>query len=268
MINMSFFQAVILGIVQGITEFLPVSSSGHLIAIPVIFGWEADGIGFDVMIHLATFLAVVFVFREDLMHMIRGLFGGKKDKIYARLFWMIGLATLPVVVVGLAFKDVVEDMLRVVPVVAGSLIVWGVVMGAADILTRIEAPRVKKVELVGWKRSVLVGLSQALALIPGTSRSGVTMSVGLLSGMDRATAARFSFLLSIPAVGGAALLVVISSISEGVSIFTPELLVGFIVSFLSGILAIKFLLKIIEKYSFLPFAIYRILLGILLLVFL
>ncbi|HJN84838.1 MAG TPA: undecaprenyl-diphosphatase UppP [Patescibacteria group bacterium] len=264
---MNYLEVIILGIVQGITEFLPISSSGHLIAIPELFGWEARGLAFDTMMHLATFIAVVVVFWAEIRKMAVGMVT-KKEKKYGQLGWMVVAATIPVVVVGLWLGDFIDETIRTIDVVAWSLIVWGVVLGCADMLSRMGGKKVKKDVAVGWKRSIYIGLAQVLALIPGTSRSGVTMSVGLLAGLDRKTTARFSFLLSIPAVGGAAAYVMIKAASEGVDLFTLELMVGFVVSLISGILAIRFLLKVIEKWSFIPFAVYRVLLGLVLLLFL
>ncbi len=265
---MEYIEVILLGIVQGITEFLPISSSGHLILVPELFGWEARGIGFDTMVHLATFIAVLIVFWEDVIKMFRGVFGSKKDKQHAQLGWMIVAATIPIVVIGLLFDDVIEFVLRTPEVVAGSLIVWGIVLGAADLMTRVRKPTIKKDTAVGWKRSIGIGFAQVLALIPGTSRSGITMSAGLLAGLDRKTAARFSFLLSIPAVGGAAVYVVGQAVADGAQLFTLPLAIGFLASLLSGVLAIRFLLKMIERWSFIPFAVYRIVLGVVILVLL
>ncbi len=174
---------------------------------------------------------------------------------------MIIVSTIPVVLVGYYFADFIDAQLRVEGVVAVSLIVWGFVLGAADLYARINKPKIKKDEMVGWRRSIFVGCAQVLSLIPGTSRSGITMSAGLLVGMDRKTAARFSFLLSIPAVGGAAAYVIAKSLSAGVSLVSPELAVGFVASLIAGIVAIRFLLKVIERWSFMPFALYRMILG-------
>ncbi|NQV12406.1 undecaprenyl-diphosphate phosphatase [Candidatus Uhrbacteria bacterium] len=264
---MNYLEVIILGIVQGITEFLPISSSGHLIAIPELFGWEARGLAFDTMMHLATFIAVVYVFWSEIRKMAIGMVT-KKEKKYGQLGWMVVVATIPVVLVGLLLGDYIDATIRTVNVVAWSLIVWGVVLGFADYIGRRNKNRVDKEVAVGWKRTIIIGLVQTLALIPGTSRSGVTMTAGLFAGLDRKTTARFSFLLSIPAVGGAAAYVILKAIMNGVQILTPELIVGFVAALISGVLAIRFLLKVIEKWSFMPFAVYRVLLGILLLLLL
>ncbi len=261
---MNMVQALVLGVVQGMTEFLPISSSGHLILVPTIFGWESDGLAFDTAVHLGTFFAVATVFWQDAWRMIKGAVG-KGSRHDGRMGWMIVAATVPIVVVGGLFGDVIETVLRAPVVAAWSLIVWGVVLGAADVLTRIKKPMVHADERVGWKRAIAIGCAQVLSLIPGTSRSGVTMTMGLLSGLDRRMAARFSFLLSLPSVGAAAIYVLIRSLQNGVDLLTPQILVGFLAAMISGIVAIRFLLRVIERWSFLPFAIYRIALGVYLL---
>ncbi|MBI2477069.1 undecaprenyl-diphosphate phosphatase, partial [Candidatus Uhrbacteria bacterium] len=150
-------------------------------------------------------------------------------------------------------------------VVAMSLIVWGVVLGSADLLQQARKTSVSRVRRVGVREALSIGCAQALALIPGTSRSGVTMSAGLLAGLNRETAARFSFLLSVPAVGAASLYVVTGAVRDGVTLLTPELVVGFFAALVSGVAAIRWLLRVISRYSFIPFAVYRIILGIIIL---
>ena len=190
---------------------------------------------------------------------------GKGEVLDKRLGWMIAAATVPVVAAGLLLKDQIEFLREHPEVVALVLITWGIVLGAADILQRIYLPKIKSEVEIGWKRGVAVGFAQALAIIPGTSRSGITMTAALLMGIDRKTAARFSFLLSIPAVGGAAAYVILDAIKESVYLFTPEVIVGFIASLVAGVIGIRFLLKVVEKWTFLPFAIYRVVLGLIIL---
>lgn len=240
-----------------------MSSSGHLIVVPVVFGFEPGGIAFDTMVHLATFVAVVTVFWKDVWRMVRAVVGLEQDAAYRQLAWMLVVATVPIVLVGLLFDGMIERVLRAPWIVAASLIGWGVVLAAADLWQRRRSARVEAVELVGWKRSVLIGLAQVLALIPGTSRSGITMTAGLFAGLDRKTAARFSFLLSIPAVGGAAVYVTGQAVAAGESLFTVPMLVGFVAALGSGVLAIRVLLKLLERWSFVPYALYRIALGLL-----
>ncbi len=260
---MNMLQALILGVIQGLTEFLPISSSGHLILVPTMFGWEQDGLAFDTAVHLGTFFSVAAVFWKDAWRMVLGVVG-KGDRKEGRLGWMIVAATVPIVIVGGLFGDVIDTVLRAPIVAAWSLIVWGVILGAADVLTRIRKPSVRADHAVGWRHTIAIGAAQVLALIPGTSRSGVTMSMGLLTGLDRRTAVRFSFLLSMPSVGAAAVYVLIKSLQSGVNLLTPEMLVGFLAAALSGMVAIRLLLRVIERWSFMPFALYRIALGVIL----
>lgn len=262
---MDWIEVIVLGVVQGITEFLPISSSGHLILVPELFGWAPRGIAFDTMVHLATLVAVLVVFWEEVWKMVRGVVGVKSEKEYGRLGWMIAVSTIPVVAFGLLFDDWIETTLRAPEVVAASLIGWGVMLGAADLWSRKRKAKASSDTSVGWSQAVSIGVAQMLALIPGTSRSGITMTAGLFAGLDRKTAARFSFLLSIPAVTGATVFVFAQAIQEGVNLLAPDLLLGFFVAMLSGILAIRFLLKLIEQWSFLPYAVYRIVLGIIIL---
>jgi len=263
---MNIIEAIVLGIVQGIAEFLPISSSGHLLVIPSLFGWEPMGIEFDTIMHLATFLAVVFVFKKDILEIAKAMTRKEKSP-HKKLGWMIVIATIPVVAAGLLLEDTIDATIRTPFVVAISLIFWGVVLLLADIRSKHVAKKTKSEENLSWRQSITIGLTQTLALIPGTSRSGITMTAGLFQNLDRKTTARFSFLLSIPAVGGAAAYVILKAILANHNLFTPELIVGFIASFISGILAIKVLLKVLEKYSFTPFAIYRIVFGIVILLF-
>lgn len=258
-------QSVVLGALQGVTEFLPISSSGHLIIVPALFGWQPGGLAFDVVVHVGTFFAVLMVFWKDVWSMLRGMGRSPKYATEGRLGWMILAATVPVVIVGVLWGDIIDAVLRTPWIVAMSLIVWGVVLGGADMLLHLRKARVKQDVQVGWRRALLIGLAQVIALIPGTSRSGITMSAGLLLGMSRSLAARFSFLLSLPAVGGAAAYVVWNAIQEGTGLFTLETLIGLVVSFIAGILAIRLLLSVIERWTFLPFALYRVILGVLVL---
>ncbi len=261
---MQIFQSIILGVIQGFTEFLPISSSGHLVLVPHIFGWRTQDMAFDVIVHLATFVAVVYVFWKDILRMGKAVLG-KGSQLDKRLGWLIVAATVPVVGFGLLLKDHVEFIREHPEMVALLLIVWGVVLGAADIIQRIYPPKIKSEMDIGWRRGIAVGFAQALAIIPGTSRSGITMTAALLMGIDRKTAARFSFLLSVPAVGGAAIYVILDAIRESVVLFTPEVVIGFVASLIAGIVGIRFLLKVVEQWTFLPFAIYRVVLGLIIL---
>lgn len=263
---MSILHAIILGIVQGITEFLPISSSGHLIIFPELLGWEHQGIDFDVTIHLATLCAVIFVLRDDVINIARGLFSKKHDKD-GILGWKIIVATLPVVFLGLFLADDVLEQFRTIKYVGIMLIVWGVVLWIADAYAARRKTSTKQIENVSWVQAIVAGCFQMFALIPGTSRSGSTISGGLFSGLDRPTAARFSFLLAIPSIAGAGVMVFIETIQSGAP-GTPflSMLFGFVAAFISGSLAIRFMLALIQKISYGWFAAYRIILGIILLI--
>ncbi len=262
---MSFLQAIALGVVQGITEFLPVSSSGHLIAFPHFFGWNQQAYDFDVIIHVATLLAILWVMRDDIMLIVRNFVTGK-DR---RLAWMILLGTLPVAAAGFLISGDFLDSIRTVQIVAWNLIVWGVVLALADYYSSKQVHQTENIKKTTWKQAFVIGLAQALALIPGTSRSGITMTAALFTGQSREVSARYSFLLAIPAIAGAGILVSLDTIEAGgFSTSFPILISGFIAAFFAGILAIRFLLDFLQKASFQCFAAYRIVLGIILLVFL
>ena len=261
---MTIVQAVVLGAVQGITEFLPISSSGHLIILPRVFGWEPDGMAFDVGVHVATLFAIVFALKVDIIELMRRLW--RREASAWRLTAFVAIATVPAEVAGGLF-GAWFDITRTIPVVAYSLIIWGIILAVAD---RVAAHSKKGKGLYGltWFQAVLIGLVQVFALVPGTSRSGSTMSAGLLTGLDRETAARFSFLLAIPAIAGAGLVTALDVAKTGLDVSLLELLAGVVSSFIFGILAIKFLLFVIRRANFLWFAGYRIILGLILLLFL
>lgn len=264
---MTVFHALVLGIVQGITEFLPISSSGHLIIVPALFGWEPHGMAFDVMVHMGTLLAVCIYFAKDIWKIILGIFG-KGDAVLAqrRLAFLLFIATIPAVVVGLFFKDAIEAYARSTVVVGIGLIVWGIVLYFADRYAQ-KKQNAKISEKMSVSESLVIGAAQALALIPGTSRSGITVSAGLWSGLTREEAIRFSFLMSIPVIGGAGLLTAKDLIETGTDISWGVLLVGMVSSCIGGLVAIVSLLKIVQKWSFTPFVTYRILMGVGLIIF-
>jgi len=261
-------RAIALGIVQGLTEFLPVSSSGHLIITREIFGWEfADDLTFDVALHIGTLLAVITYFWNEWISMLRGLlsrlFGLEPDHRFGdvydeRLLLIVILGSIPVGIVGLALDSWVEDELRD-PLIAGAmLIVFGVILLAAEHVGRLE----RSVESAGWKDAVLIGSAQAVSLIPGVSRSGVTISAGLFAGFERVDAARLSFLLATPAIGGAGLFKMLEAITEGVpSHEIAAIFVGAAVSAAVGWLSIRLLMRLVQTRTYLPFVIYRFALG-------
>jgi len=262
---MSILHAIILGIVQGLTEFLPVSSSGHLILLPYFFSWQDQGLLFDVVLHLGTLVAVVLYFYKKLIAIIRGFFSsllrqadetGKKNGKFA---WLLIISIIPAGIVGVLFSDSIETILRSPYVVVVSLILWAMVLYIAD----RWGDKMRNLEMSSWKDAIFIGCAQAIALIPGTSRSGITMTAGLFRGMTKQASAEFSFLMSVPIIFLAGVLKLGTAWREGFTdISIVVLSIGFITSMLSGLLAIKLLMKIIKTWSFKPFVLYRILLAI------
>lgn len=254
---MDSLQAIVLAIVQGLSEFLPISSSGHLILVPHFLGWTDQGLAFDVAVHVGTLLAVVAYFRRQLFAMARAWFGsfaGGGMTPDARLAWCIVVGTIPVGIVGLLFSDLIEKMLRNPLFVAGTLSVFGLLMWLAD---RLGA-RKRDEYSVGWRDAILIGCAQALALMPGTSRSGVTMTMARSLGLTREAAARFSFLLAVPGIalaGGYELLQLLGE-PDG-SVDWSMMSLGLVVSAVTGYLCIHWLLKIIGRIGLAPFAFYR-----------
>ena len=270
---MSILQAIVLGVVQGISEFLPISSSGHLILIPQLFGWPDQGVVFDVTMHLATLSAVLWVFKDEVKKLVLG-FVGKGEKADQKLAWMIIVATIPAVVVGVLFGDAIEATFRSAKLVAVSLIFWGVVLAIAD---RVAAKRITTPSpsserrgedqrgVIHWRNALAAGIGQAIALIPGGSRSGLSISGGLFTGLDRVTAARFSFLLGIPATAGAIALTFAKAYAHQTTIEWLPTLIGFCAALIAGILSIRWLLRILGKTSYIWFAAYRVLIAIIIL---
>ncbi|NQV89195.1 MAG: undecaprenyl-diphosphate phosphatase [Parcubacteria group bacterium] len=248
---MDLLQAFTLGLVQGVTEFLPISSSGFLILIPELFGWEVQDVAFDAVIHLATLMAVVVALWPDIAAV-------KKGKTRNTLLKWLALATVPVLIVGGIFEMTHFDP-RSATVVAWSFIVWGIVLYLVD--RRATSPR-DTVEKVGITRAVWIGLAQAVALIPGTSRSGITITAGLHLGLSRETATRFSFLLGIPTIAIAGL-VKLKDVADGsAAVDALPLLVGFITAGITAFLTIKVLLAFLRTHSYAELAIFRVILGV------
>jgi len=266
---MDVTQAILLGIIQGITEFLPISSSGHLIFVPKLFGWQDQGLAFDAILHLGSLTAVIFYFRNKLWLMLKAFFTrGESLATERKLAWFVVLATLPAGLFGLLAGGWIESRLRTPLVIAIDLIVWGVLLGVADYVSRKQKTR-KKTEKLTWVEALGVGVAQAIALFPGTSRSGITMTAGLFSKLDRNSAAEFSFLMSVPIItlGGLLKLVELFGGTQG-GVDVLGLTVGFVAAALSGFFAIAGLMKLIKKYSFMPFVYYRLAVGVLILIFL
>lgn len=260
---MDLFQVVFLALIQGITEFLPISSSAHLILPSQIFGWHDQGLAFDVAVHVGTLSAVVIYFRQDLRNILVAWFkqfGPQGQSHESRLAWYIGLATIPVCLAGLLLDHFIETYLRSIAVIAAASIIFGLVLWWADVRGRQNLT----LNNLTLNAAMLIGIAQAVALIPGTSRSGITMTMALLLGFTRTDAARFSFLLSIPVI-------IIGGVYEGIGLLGstdvdwPGMAIGVLVSAVSAYLCIHFFLEFISKLSMLPFVIYRILLGFVLL---
>jgi undecaprenyl-diphosphatase len=252
----TYTQALVLGLVQGLTEFLPVSSSGHLILVPHVFGWPDQGLAFDAAMHLGTLGALLAYFRVEIVEILRG-------DIARGIAVLLIAASVPALAVGWLTNAWIEANLRSPLVIAAATALWGLVMWWAD--RRAIRPREgagDPLARVGWGQGMAVGCAQALALIPGTSRSGITITTGLLAGLDRATAARFSFMLGIPVTGAAgaykALHLLRGGIAPGES---GPLAVAVVAAFASGWLAVWFLVNYLKHRSLLPFVIYRLILA-------
>ena len=261
---MDLFQAIVLGIVQGLTEFLPISSSGHLRIVPAFAGWEDPGAAFTAVIQLGTMAAVVLYFRDDLVRIARAWLAslrdrGRRSELDARLGWYLILGTVPIVIFGVAFSHQIENGARDLYLIGTTLILLGIVLLVAEKVSRRE----RDLTTITRRDAIVVGFAQALALIPGVSRSGATITAGLFLGMDRVSAARFSFLLSIPAVvlsGVYELRDVVSGTAEGAAGLGPTA-VATIFAFISGYLSIAFLLKFLTTHTTGVFVAYRVLLG-------
>ena len=253
---MSYAQAVVLGIVQGLTEFLPISSSGHLILVPYVFGWPDQGLAFDAVMHIGTLAALVAYFHVELMKLATGA-------LSRRVALIVLAATVPAGLAGLLFGKAIEANLRSPLLIAGTTAVWGIVMWLAD--RRSSKPDLQDgdpLERVGWARGLVVGFAQAIALIPGTSRSGITITAGLFSGLDRATAARYSFLLGIPITGAAGGYKLLQLMKVGIPPGeSGPLVAAVIAAFLSGWFAVWFLVGYLRRRSLTPFVIYRLALA-------
>lgn len=260
---MDWLQIVVLAIVQGLTEFLPISSSAHLILVPVLTPWGDQGLAFDVALHLGSLFAVILYFRHELLAMsqswCRSLLSRRVDQD-ARLAWAVLLGTIPVGLAGLAFKGVVEDVLRSPLHIAGGLIVFGLLLGWAD--WRHKGSRTE--HQLSWKDVLFIGAAQALALFPGTSRSGITITAALLLGLNREAAARFSFLLSIPVIVIACGLETVELIQAGNGTDWRAMFAGIAISGISAYLCIHYFLAFIKRIGMQPFVVYRLLLGIML----
>lgn len=253
-----------LALVQGLTEFLPVSSSAHLILVPRLLEWEDQGLAFDVAVHLGTLIAVVMYFRRDIVVLWFSWINSVTKRIMtpeARLAWGVLLGTIPAGLVGLAFKDVIEVYLRSPLVIAATTIVFGLLLWVADRRSKL----VRDEYSLSWQDFLVIGGAQAMALIPGTSRSGITITAALLLGLTREAAARYSFLLSIPIIVLSGLSVTKDLVESTVPVDWTTLSLGTLIAALSAFVCIHFFLAFINRIGMTPFVIYRLLLGVLLL---
>jgi undecaprenyl-diphosphatase len=256
---MTIEQIIVLAIVQGVTEFLPISSSGHLILVPKLMHWQDQGLVVDVMTHLGTLFAILIYFWRDVWRLIVGVLELFKGKVTdeGKLAIYIILATIPAVAFGVFLKEFgYTDLERNVAVVAWNTILYGILMLIADMV----GPQERSIKNMTLVSALIIGVAQALALIPGTSRSGATMTAARFLGFTRPDAARFSFLLGIPATAGAIVFTVGDAIASGEPI-TQDALLCAALTFVTGILTIAFLMGLLRRISFLPFVLYRMVLG-------
>jgi len=256
-------QIIVLALVQGLTEFLPISSSAHLILVPLITDWPDQGLAFDVAVHVGTLTAVVLYFRKEISKMFVAWFASLKGKHSedSKLAWGVLLGTIPVGLAGLLFKGYIAENLRSPLVIAMTTIIFGLLLWYAD----WSGKRARDEHMLSWKDIIVIGCAQAVALIPGTSRSGITITAGLLLGLTAQASARFSFLLSIPVIilaGGMETLdyLEVASIDD-----MNDLIIGALISAVSAYLCIHYFLMLLEKVGMTPFVMYRLILGAVLL---
>jgi undecaprenyl-diphosphatase len=264
---MTFTEIITLGLVQGITEFLPISSSAHLVLVPLLTGWQDQGIVFDIAVHLGTLGAVMIYFRQDTLRLIMGVLDharGRFKSADARLLQLLAVATVPVGISGLLLKDFVMNGGRSFVVLGLTSLIFGLLLGLAD--RRTESKDIA-IDAFGWKHIMLFGVLQALAVVPGTSRSGITMTAGRLLGLSRETSAHFSMLMAIPVI------VLVGAASGGDMLHADinwhtafwDLLLGVAIAFLAAIAGIHMLMRLLTWTGFWPFVLYRVVLGIILL---
>ena len=265
---MDIYQAIILAIIQGVTEFLPISSSAHLILIPKIVNWQDQGLSFDIAVHFGTLLSVIIYFRKIIISLKKDFFLSiinQKLVGNSKISWGIVMATIPVGLVGLISHDFIENNLRSVEVIAWTTVIFAITLGIADFYNKSLKQRKN---VLSWSCMFLIGCAQALALVPGTSRSGITLTIGLLLGLNRKLAAQFAFLLAIPVIALSAGLEVVKILEQpnfGNWLF---LTIGFIISFITAYITIKIFMMFIEKYTLIIWVIYRLILGLFLILFL
>ena len=251
----------LLRILQGVTEFLPISSSAHLILLPVIVGWQDQGLAFDVAVHVGTLTAVTMYYKKDLAKLISSWCGslvGKGFNDEAKLAWYVGLGTIPVGLVGISLSDAMQEALRNPLIIAAATIIFALLLWWAEKRAR------ERRHTITLNDALLIGLFQALALIPGTSRSGITITAGLLLGLKREFAARYSFLLSIPVIALAGFLKALELYQSNVAVSWDLMLIGAGVSAIVAYLSIAWFLKLLNRIGMMPFVWYRLILGVVL----
>lgn len=272
---MTLLDIFLLALIQGLTEFLPISSSAHLILPSAILGWQDQGIGFDVAVHIGSLFAVCLYFRKEIADMLVAWYAtltpNKEDdaaltaeqRLNGKLAWWIVFATIPLGSLGYLGADFIEENLRSAMVIAISTIAFGLLLGFVD----IKAKQNVSIENIGFKGAMIIGAAQALALIPGTSRSGITMTAGLMLGLSRENAARFSFLMSIPAIAMAGGYLTLKFITGTEEVDWTAMGIGAVLSFISAYACIHYFLILVNKIGMMPFVIYRLILGAVLLWF-
>ena len=264
---MDSLHIVILSIVQGLTEFLPISSSAHLVLLPQLLNWSEHGLVFDVAVHFGSLLAVLFYFRHEVRRMLRAwicsLAGGEANQDSLLAWWVI-IGTLPAVFIGFLLQHSIEGILRAPWILASASIFFGILLWVAD----SKATRVRDEYTLTLKDVLMIGCCQVLSLIPGTSRSGITITMALFLGLTRKAAARFSFLLAMPVIFASGVLQTVRMVTEANPVAWGELTLGVVLSAASAGLCIHYFLRLVDRIGMLPFVIYRVLLGILILLLL
>jgi undecaprenyl-diphosphatase len=266
-------QAAIMGIVQGLTEFLPISSSGHLIVVPYLFGWTdtfINSLAFSVMLHMGTLVALLVYFREDWLNLVPAGFAAIRDRSFAgdphrRLAWLIVITTIPAIILAPILNDTIETAVRSAGVVAITLLIGAAIMWLADRQGRQD----RNMDGLTFPRALIIGVAQAIALVPGISRSGISISTGLFVGLDRESAARFSFLMATPITAAAGLYEVVRLVrgEAGAEMQVVPLVVGMVAALVSGLIAIHFLLRDLRTNSLAVFVAYRVVLAAIVVVF-
>lgn len=258
---MDLLQLIILSIIQGITEFLPVSSSAHLILVPLLTEWQDQGLAIDVAAHFGSLFAVVFYFRKDISRILcAGINSIVKKELSdpdSKLFWYLAIASLPVLVFGFLLHDIVSIYLRDPLIIAVASISFGLLLWYSDVMGQ----RIRQINSITLRDAIMIGLAQAIAIIPGTSRSGLTMSAALMLGFDRKSSARFSFLMAVPIILAAGSYESLKLMRLGTIVDIHDFLITAFLSAVSALLSIHLFLKFLDKIGMLPFVIYRVLLG-------